>query len=599
VRILVTLLGLAGALIALGSLTVDFRGRPVPLVAATDPGAFGFEPGELVPDFRFRDLDGERGSLAGLLERNRAVVVALRTVECPVSQRYGHRLAELEAAWADRGVAFVFLDVSPQDSEDDMRGDRETFGFDGPYVADPEARIGDILQAGVSTEVFVIDAAGTLRYRGAVDDQFGITFSKPVVHEHYLEEALAAVVDGSVVATPVTEASGCFLTQREGPSVPARDVTYHNRVSRIVQESCVDCHRAGGVAPFALDSYAQVEGFAPMIRYAVGEGLMPPWYASPDHGVWKNDMSLSERDKRDLLAWIEAGMPEGDPSTAPIPKSHVDGWALEREPDAIITLPEPQEIPERGVLDYRYISVPTDFDRDVWVRAAEIRPTAAQQTHHVIAYFENEDAGERQLGAFFMGWAPGMPAVDYGDGAAKRLPKGQTLRFELHYTPNGTAAVDETRLGLIFSDEPPGREVHTSAVTTSDFEIPPHAADHEVVADLEFRRGGTLVSLLPHMHLRGKAFRYELIRSDGSETVVLDVPRYDFNWQLWYDFADPLRVEAGDVLRGRAWYDNSTGNPWNPDPDAVVTYGEQTFEEMMFGFFDWIPDRRGASGAGR
>ena len=305
-------------------------------------------------------------------------------------------------------------------------------------------------------------------------------------------------------------------------------------------------------------------------------------------------MSLAERDKRDLLAWIDAGMPVGDPRMAPEEPERVEGWALSREPDAVITIPEPQQIPEQGVLDYRYVSVPTNFEKDMWVRAAEIRPTAAQQTHHVIAYLEVERDGEPSQGPFFIGWAPGMPHVDYGDDAAKRLPKGQTLRFELHYTPNGTAAVDRTELALIFSEEPPGREVRTSAVATQEFEIPPHAPNHEVVADLEFERAGTLVSLLPHMHLRGKAFRYELIRADGTEQIVLDVPRYDFNWQLWYEFAEPLRVEEGDVLRGRAWYDNSPGNPWNPDPDATVTYGEQTFEEMMFGFFDWIPDRRRA-----
>jgi len=183
-----------------------------------------------------------------------------------------------------------------------------------------------------------------------------------------------------------------------------------------------------------------------------------------------------------------------------------------------------------------------------------------------------------------------MPPVDYPEGSAKLLRKGQPLRFELHYTPTGTAQYDQTEIALVFADAPPTREVLTSAVATREFEIPPPAANHAVTGAPTFERAGTILSMLPHMHLRGKAFRIEHIRRDGSTAVVLDVPRYDFNWQLWYEFAEPLRIEAGETLRGTAWYDNSAGNPWNPDPSVTVGYGEQTFEEMMFGFYDFIQD---------
>jgi hypothetical protein len=376
----------------------------------------------------------------------------------------------------------------------------------------------------------------------------------------------------------------------EEHGVPQREITYHNRVSRIVQENCVTCHRDGGVAPMPLDSYEQVDGFSEMIKWVVTQGTMPPWFATQDHGVFKNDMRLSARDKRDLLSWIDGGKPLGDDELAPAPRHFAEGWMLEREPDAIITLPAPELVPERGVLDYRYVTVPTNFDRDVWVRSAEVRPTAPQVTHHVIAYYEDEEGDERGRGAFFLGWAPGVPPVDFPDGSAKLLKKGQPLRFELHYTPNGTAQYDQTEIALILADESMVREVKTSAVTTRDFEIPPRAENHQVVAEQTFRTGASVLSMLPHMHLRGKAFRVEHIRTDGSTEVVLDVPRYDFNWQLSYEFAEPLRVEAGETLRGIAWYDNSSGNPWNPDPDVPVRYGEQTFEEMMFGFYDYIED---------
>ncbi|MDX1392787.1 MAG: redoxin family protein [Gemmatimonadota bacterium] len=575
------------AIVAIAAVLLLFPAlNRTPVIAAGDMGAFGFVPGELIADFDYRDVSGDRGSLESLLEGNDALVIVMRTAECPVSRRYGTRLAEMERAYRERGVQFVYLNISQQDSKEDVAEDIERFGFAAPYILDPDREIGSRLQASISSEVFVIDAAKTLRYRGAVDDQHGITFSNPRVDEQYLADALEAVLAGYDVRTPYTEASGCYL-EGETALVPQRDVTYHSRISRIVSQNCVTCHREGGVGPFALDSYEQLYGFRHMVRFMVGEGLMPPWYASPEHGEWSNDRSLSERDKRDLLAWIDAGAPEGDPATAALPRQLKPGWMLGVEPDTVITIPAPQEVPADGVLDYRHVYVETNWPEDKWVRAAEVVPTARQVTHHVIVYLEDEDDEER--GGWLVGYAPGVPARDWGENTGKRIPAGQTLMFELHYTTNGEPAVDETRVGLYFHDEPPPEEVYMAAVATDEFEIPPHAANHEVVAELEFENPGRIISLLPHMHLRGKAFRYDLVRADGSSETLLDVPRYDFNWQMTYKPVHPFEIRAGDRLIGTAWYDNSEGNPANPDPSQPVRYGEQSFEEMMFGFFELLP----------
>jgi thiol-disulfide isomerase/thioredoxin len=304
-----------------------------PVIAASEMGAFGFAPGELVSDFKYRDVAGGKGSLESLLEGNEALVIVMRTAECPVSRRYGTRLAELEKKYADQGVQFAYLNISEQDTRDDVAEDIERFGFEAPYILDPERKIGSRLQANVSSEVFVIDRAKTLRYRGAVDDQHGITFSNPEVDEEYLVDALDAVLAGYDVATSYAEASGCFL-EGEVAYVPQRDVTYHSRISRIINTNCVTCHREGGVGPFALDTYEQVYGFRHMVQFMVTEGLMPPWYASPEHGEWSNDRSLSERDKRDLLSWIEAGAPEGNPKLAALPRDLKPGWMLGLDPGA-------------------------------------------------------------------------------------------------------------------------------------------------------------------------------------------------------------------------------------------------------------------------
>jgi hypothetical protein len=244
--------------------------------------------------------------------------------------------------------------------------------------------------------------------------------------------------------------------------------------------------------------------------------------------------------------------------------------------------------------------VKTGFGEDKWVRAIEILPTAPQVTHHVLVLIEPPDAkpanqakpGEPVrsggIDGYFAVTAPGHPGVVFPDGLAKKLPAGAWLKFQLHYNPNGKPAVDQSRIAFVFADEPPRREIQTGSINNRRFAIPPGAQNYEVVAERTFKETGTLLTLFPHTHVRGRAFRYVLVQPDGSEEILLDIPRYDFNWQLNYDFAKPRVVQAGSTLRAMAWYDNSADNPANPDPTAEVRFGEQTFEEMMIGYFDWV-----------
>lgn len=383
---------------------------------------------------------------------------------------------------------------------------------------------------------------------------------------------------------------GAVLLAR--PSGEAASPSYYGEVSRIVQANCVMCHRDGGIAPFSLESYEGVSTRAPLIEFMVSEGRMPPWFANPEYGRWANDRSLTEAERETLLAWIAAGAPEGDPGDAPPPAEFVEGWMLGEAPDTVIPIPEAQEIPAEGVVDYRYVYVKTDFPEDRWIQKAELRPTGNEVAHHSIVFQEGPE--DERRGPWIVGWAPGVPPAVFPEGTGKLLPAGGWLMFQLHYTTMGEPATDRTELALVFADETPERRVRTLAVGTSDFEIPPGADNHEVVAELEFEEPGEILSFLPHMHYRGKAFRYELVHPDGREEILLDVPAYDFNWQLSYEAEEPVQTRPGMVLRGRAWYDNSEQNPANPDPTATVTYGEQSWEEMMFGFFEWVPARNAA-----
>ncbi len=377
-------------------------------------------------------------------------------------------------------------------------------------------------------------------------------------------------------------------------------ITYHDQISRIVQQKCQTCHRQNGVGPFPFETYEEVYARRGMIRYVIENNIMPPWFAD-SIGHWSNDRSLTDGQRDTMLTWIERGAPAGNPNDTPDPRTYAEGWLL-GEPDHVVQLSEPFPVPAEGIVDYKYMYVKTEFPEDRWVTAMEILPTNRSLVHHVLITIEppgrkrgrraepGEPVFQSGLESYYSVYVPGFQGNSYPEGSAKLLPAGAHLKFQVHYTPNGVAADDQTRLGFHFADGPPERIVETASAYNTRFKIP--AGDPRFVADgaYTFERAGTLLSLLPHLHLRGTAFRFDLIYPDGREVPVLNVPRYDFNWQLTYHFEEPLQVPAGAKLKATAWWDNSEGNPFNPDPSVTVRWGDQTFEEMMIGYFDWIAD---------
>jgi hypothetical protein len=390
-----------------------------------------------------------------------------------------------------------------------------------------------------------------------------------------------------------------------GAAMDPGDATYYKEISRLLQSNCVTCHRAGGIAPFALDTYEQVYRFRAAIANAVQERRMPPWFASPEYGRFANDRSLDTESRDLLLGWIAAGAPAGDPADAPPPLALVEGWNI-GEPDLVLQMARPVDIPATGKIPYINVTIPTGLTEDRWVRAMEIRPTAQEVTHHILATVRgpadptNPDGPHVQHGSggvqgYYALMVPGSTGLDFGPGRAKLLPANSEFVFQLHYTANGTATQDQAKIALVFADEPPAERVETASAFNVFFAVPPGAKNYEVVANYTFREKGKLLSFTPHTHVRGTAFRYELVHQDGSKEIVLDLPNYDFNWQLDYILAEPIEVEAGTILRATAWYDNSADNPHNPDPTATVRFGEQTWDEMMIGYFDWIPLGRAAA----
>ena len=542
--------------------------------------------GRLVPDLTATAVGGKPVSLAALAKSSKAVAVAVTSTSCPLSRKYLATLAKLEAEFGPQGVAFVYVNPVATDDTTAIAKAVAAHGLKGAYVADTAGAFAAGLGTTSTGDFFVLDAKRTLIYRGAIDDQYGVGFALDAPRTRYAHAALTQLLAGQPVAIPATTAPGCVLDLTPPVETSFAAVTYHDRVSRVVAANCVECHRAGGVGPFPLDTLADLAAHKAMVRKVVEAGTMPPWHAAPSPGKWANDRTLTVADKADLLAWLKNGLPPGDPADAPLPRAFAEGWAI-GTPDKILQLPKPIAVKATGTMPYQTVTVETGLTAEAWVQAVEVRPTDATVVHHVLVFADGAKGRLGERDGYFAAYVPGNTHQTFPPGFAKKLPAGAKLRFQIHYTPAGTATTDQLRIGLKFAAGPPAREVKAAGLANHAIAIPPHAADHQEVASIRVPADAVVLAFLPHLHVRGKSCRYELVAPDGTATTMLEVPHYDFNWQLRYELAEPLKVPRGSTLRFTARYDNSKGNPANPDPAAAVRWGPQTSDEMLLGYLDY------------
>lgn len=393
----------------------------------------------------------------------------------------------------------------------------------------------------------------------------------------------------SVAETPVI---GCLIgrTRAAKPNQNS-SVTYSKRIARILQQHCVECHRPGEIAPFSLTDYQEVVGWADMMAEVTRTRQMPPWHASPEHGHFANDRRLSAEEVQLLQDWSDAGAPEGDRADLPEPKTFVDGWQLPREPDKVVWMSDKAyAVPAEGTVNYQYFAVDAGFTEDKWITAAEIIPSNRAVVHHVIVFMATDEKQTDEQRQFVTAYVPGMRVTPLPAGMAKRVPKGSKLIFQIHYTPNGVAGEDRTRVGFNFAKaDEITHEVKTVVVINKRFRIEPQLDDQAFESrELTMPIESQLLSLSPHMHLRGKSFRYELTLPDGKKETLLDVPHYDFNWQTGYRLSELRTIPRGSKFQGFASYDNSPNNLANPDPSKTVTWGEQSWDEMFLGYFDIV-----------
>jgi hypothetical protein len=527
----------------------------------------GHGVGRWMSDATITDLNGQSHSIHELASGHQALVIAMTSTTCPLSKRYLPTLVDLSKQSGD-SVSWLLVNPIASDKVDDMKNAEKSFDHPITYVHDSDGTFAKHIGALTTTDVVVLDAASTVVFHGAIDDQYGFGYSRSEPRHRYLADALSAIKAKTEIAIRATDAPGCALNARTylTSNTP---VTYHNRISRIIQSRCLSCHRENGVAPFELGSFADVQSHAPMIQEVIGRGTMPPWFAGPmadskddSPSPWSNDCSLEASEKRDLLDWLAGPMTEGDSKDAPLPRRFVSIWEI-GDPDVVFEFDKPQRVQATGVMPYKHVTIQTDLDEDKWVQAIEIKPGDRAVVHHVVVHLASDESPREETDGFWGVYVPGNSTLVYPEGFAKRLPKNAKLHFQMHYTPNGTATTDLTSIGLKFSKIKPRHEVKVAGIINPRIRIPAGADNHPEVANLRIPHDAKLMGFLPHMHLRGKAARYELIQDD-STSLLLDVPRYDFNWQLLYRYREPVSVSRGGEIRFTSWYDNSENNPANP-----------------------------------
>jgi AhpC/TSA family len=527
--------------------------------------SFALAPGEVVDNFRLVDQQGKSHELYYLSDM-KAVVLLAQGNGCAASREAAGRIESLRAKYEPQGVTFLAINSNLGDTTPATVKEAAAAEIGVPILMDERQLIGESLGLTNNGEVLVLDTRGwKLAYRGAADK---------------VAASLDTVIAGATVKTATTQAKGCAIAMPERDERPAHArISYEKEIAPMLLDKCVACHREGGIGPWQMTSYEMIKGFAPMIREVVRTQRMPPWHADPHYSVFSNDRGLSNDQARTLVHWIEAGAPRGtggDPLLAQA--KDWPEWPLGK-PDLIVEMP-PFTTPATGTIPYQTVKVENPLDHDVWVRAVDFLPGQRAVLHHIIA---SAGGAERRGATSLNNYVPGAEPLEIPPEAGILLKKGATFHFQMHYTSNGKELTDVTKMGLYFRKDPPKFSFRSMVFAQPKLKIPANAKEHSETAEQTFKTDAVIYSLHPHAHFRGKSASFVAHYPDGRIETLLNVPVYDFNWQSTYDLVEPLTVPAGTRVVYTQAFDNSSQNKANPDPNRVVTWGEQTWDEMVFG----------------
>jgi len=542
---------------------------------------------ERISDFSLIDADGRFFQLSRHADEQ-AIVLFAYDPDSRDARRAASDLEDIVEQFEGQRVEFLMINSTGSSDKLAMREAAEKEDITLRVLMDDTQLVAEELGLSRVAEVVILDpSAKEVVYRGALSNRFADGSRSERSNSVYVADALSAIFGGEDVAAETLASKGDAIEFAQIESV-----SYANEVAPILKERCVSCHMEGGIAPFAMSSHQMVQGWSPMIRETLYTKRMPPGqidseYVSSFHEV--NHITVEETQK--LVSWIDAGAPNND-DTDPLAeyRPQVVKWA-HGEPDIIIPIPE-QRIPATGVQDYRNLMVPLDLEEDIWVKAVEFTPGDTTVLHHIIAFSYGPDGmNEFEIlnqGIGLGAYAPGNSLNTYPEGAGYPLQAGGGLMLQMHYTTSGKEAVDASEIGLYLWDEEPDRPILGGSAADLEINIEPFEADHEMVATKKFRKDSLLTMVGPHMHYRGYDANFKLVYPDGKVEEILNVPNYQFNWQKTYDFVEPKFLPAGTEMVFRATFDNSANNPFNPDPSSTISWGEQTWQEMFFGFFRYV-----------
>lgn len=555
---------------------------------------------EMLGDFALLDQDGVFHKLSRYRHKQ-AIVLMSYSGQCESTLAQVPRYRNLRERWQAQGIEFLMIDATAQASRANVHEEAQLYDIDFPILIDQNQLVAESLGLTAVPQVVVIDPNRMrVLFNGTLDPRR----RRRNPQQQPLTETLVRIAAGEAadmepVTLPLaTENDGSAQTvcalefpQREYHAQNTPD--YAKDVAPILRENCVHCHSEGGIGPFAMNGYAMIRGWSAMMREVLMTKRMPPAQVDPEIGHFTNARYISDAELQTLVHWIDAGSPRGDghdPLVEPFVESNETGWQL-GEPDYIVHIP-PQDVPATGVLAYRNVVIDLPFDEDKWVSAVHFRPGERQVLHHLLSYVippnfdwrsDNTPRSERR---FLEGYAPGkLDAITYPENTGVYIPRGYKLSMRLHYTTYGKPTVDKTRVGLYFHDTPPPHEFHNKSVTQGEFVIPAGAVEHRVSQQYVFDKSIVLYGLRPHMHYRGKHFKFKVIYPNRTTEELLSVPNYDFNWQPTYRLESPKVLPAGSRVVISGAFDNSSNNPGNPDPTKEISWGAQSWDEMFIGYF--------------
>ena len=546
------------------------------LVALSFAASAGGARDEHIDNFALLDQKGQFHDLYYLSDM-KAVVLMAHDNECATVPASVTTLEQVKSQYAARGVEFLLLNVD--DTRDSVAAKVASSSVTMPVLVDEGRLVAEALEANRAGEVFVIDPKGwKVAYRGPLD--------KAKTGSALVSAALDSVLAGKPVEKARVSTRGCKLKTATVRNSSLKNA-YASRVAPLLVDNCVTCHRTGGIGPFAMTDYKVVQGFAPMIREVIRTRRMPPWHADPHYGVYQGDRSLTVEEAQTIVQWIEAGAPRGKgPDALAEMKKTWPEWGY-GTPDLVLDVPA-FDVPATGTIDYQRHTIKNPTGRDLWLRASDVLPGDRSVVHHVLVGVDDTRLNERErrlrasIGSAGL-YVPGGGAFECPPETGVFIPKDASFTFQMHYTSSGKAVHDVTRVGFYFSKEPPKYELKTALLIKQALKIPANTKAYTDFTTSVLPKESIVYSFFPHAHFRGRSSGFTAKYPDGREEVLLSVPKYDFNWQTTYFLVTPKSVPAGTRIVHTTTYDNSSQNPANPDHNRTVPFGEQTWDEMLYG----------------